>query len=99
MKNQCCPPRIFFPHVFKVQISLENLIGMSQILVKILCVGKYSPKTVKKGQIWGKMLEIFTNMPKKVILCQNPVLAKYAKICSTELGSFHSEFSELQKKY
>ena len=85
------------PQVFNVLIFLENF-GMSQILWKILSVGKYSPKTVKKGQIWGKMLKIFTNMPKKVILCQNPeILAKYAKICS--LGSFHSEFSELQKKY
>ena len=55
---------------------------MSQILVKILFVGKYSPKTIKKGQLWGKMLEIFTNMPEKVILCQNHgILAKYAKIC------------------
>jgi len=66
----------FFPQVFKVLIFLENF-GMFQIMVRILFVGKYSPKTVKKGQIWGKMLEIFRNMPKKVILCQNPkILAK-----------------------
>jgi len=83
----------------KVLIFLKNF-GMSQILVKILSVGKYFPKTVKKGQIYGKMLEIFTNMPKKVILCKNHgISAKYAKICSTKLVSFHSEFSESQKKY
>ena len=35
---------------------------MYQILVKILSEVRYSPKTAKKGQIWGKMLEIFTNI-------------------------------------
>ena len=35
------------------------------ILVKILSVGKYSSKTPKKGQIWRKMLKIFTNMSQK----------------------------------
>jgi len=28
-------------------------------------VGKYSPKTVKKGRFWGKILEIFISMPPK----------------------------------
>jgi len=31
--------------------------------------------------------------------CKTLILAKYAKICSTKLGSFYSEFSDSQKKY
>ena len=38
------------------------------------------------------MLEIFTNMPQKRILCQNHgILAKYAKICWTKLGLFYTQ--------
>ena len=52
---------------------------MSQILVKILSMGKYSPKTVKKGQIWGKMLE----MPQKSNFM--PKSQNFSKICKNML--------------
>jgi len=57
---------------------------MSQILVKILSVGKYSAKIVKKWQIWGKMLEIFTNMPKKSNFV--PKSRNFGKICKNMLN-------------
>jgi len=46
-------------------------------------VGKYSPKTVKKGQICGKMLEIFRNMPKKSNFMSKS--QNFGKICKNML--------------
>ena len=76
-KKKIFPPSFqsfdFFAEFYDVSNFGENL-------VKILSVRKYFPKTIKKGQIWGKMLKIFTNMPKNVILCENhKILAKYAQ--------------------